>query len=110
MASNMRSMSWPLTPTNGLPSRSSSAPGASPTIITGAPTTPSEIDDRRNELAGNLSLGQELRSIATVNQIAAELDVHSCTVSNHYAKIRTKLGVHSVAELLRAKLEQTFRP
>lgn len=46
-----------------------------PTAYSGrAPTTPSEIDDRRNELAGNLSLGQELRSIATVNQIAAELD------------------------------------
>jgi hypothetical protein len=41
MASNMRSMSWPLTPTNGLPRRSSSAPGASPTIMTGEPTTPS---------------------------------------------------------------------
>src|SRR4051794_15207575 len=27
----MRSSSWPLTPTNGLPARSSSAPGASPT-------------------------------------------------------------------------------
>ena len=37
----MRSMSWPLTPTKGLPSRSSSAPGASPTIMTGAPGTPS---------------------------------------------------------------------
>ena len=37
----MRSISWPLTPTNGLPSRSSSAPGASPTIMTGAPGAPS---------------------------------------------------------------------
>lgn len=38
---------------------------------------------------------------ASVADIAAELDVHSCTVSNHFAKIRTKLGVHSVAELVR---------
>jgi len=36
-----------------------------------------------------------------VADIAAELDVHSCTVSNHLAKIRQKLGVGSVAEIVR---------
>jgi DNA-binding NarL/FixJ family response regulator len=36
-----------------------------------------------------------------VCDIAAELDVHSCTVSNHLAKVRQKLGVGSVAELVR---------
>lgn len=36
-----------------------------------------------------------------VADIAAELDVHSCTVSNHLAKIRLKLGVASVAEMVR---------
>jgi two-component system, NarL family, invasion response regulator UvrY len=35
-----------------------------------------------------------------VAAIAAELDVHSCTISNHLAKIRQKLGVGSVAELV----------
>jgi DNA-binding NarL/FixJ family response regulator len=36
-----------------------------------------------------------------VADIAAELDVHSCTVSNHLAKIREKLAVSSVAEMVR---------
>lgn len=45
---------------------------------------------------------------ASVAEIAAELDVHSCTVSNHYAKIRTKLGVHSVAELVRYAYAEGF--
>ena len=39
----------------------------------GGPLTPDEQADRRNELAGNLSLGQELRAIDTVNRIAFEL-------------------------------------
>jgi DNA-binding NarL/FixJ family response regulator len=39
-----------------------------------------------------------------VADIAAELDVHSCTVSNHLAKIRQKLGVGSVAEIVRHAL------
>jgi NTE family protein len=37
------------------------------------PQTPTEQADRRNELAGNLSLGQELRAIDVVNKIATEL-------------------------------------
>lgn len=37
------------------------------------PDTPDEQADRRNELAGNLSLGQELRSIDRVNRIAEQL-------------------------------------
>ncbi|MBS0348863.1 MAG: patatin-like phospholipase family protein [Proteobacteria bacterium] len=37
------------------------------------PVTPSEQIDRRNELSGNLSLGQELRSIDVVNKIATQL-------------------------------------
>lgn len=36
-----------------------------------------------------------------VAEIAAELDVHSCTVSNHLAKVRRKLGVTTVAEVVR---------
>lgn len=36
-----------------------------------------------------------------VAEIAAELDIHSCTVSNHLAKIRTKLGVKTVADMIR---------
>ncbi len=37
------------------------------------PDTPDEQADRRNELAGNLSLGQELRAIDVVNKITFEL-------------------------------------
>src|SRR5579872_4870095 len=37
----MRSKSWPLRPTKGRPCRSSSAPGASPMTMSGAPATPS---------------------------------------------------------------------
>lgn len=35
-----------------------------------------------------------------VSDIAAELDVHACTVSNHLAKVRQKLGVRTHAELV----------
>lgn len=38
-----------------------------------APATPRQVDDRRNELAGNLSLGQELRSIDRFNAVASDL-------------------------------------
>lgn len=37
----------------------------------------------------------------TVAEVAAELDVHSSTVSNHLAKVRAKLGVSTVAEMVR---------
>ncbi|NWF81882.1 MAG: patatin-like phospholipase family protein [Chloroflexi bacterium] len=36
------------------------------------PTTVADIEDRRNELAGNLSLNQELRSIRTFNELIAK--------------------------------------
>lgn len=36
-----------------------------------------------------------------VADIAAELDVHSCTVSNHLAKVRAKLGARTVADIVR---------
>ncbi len=36
-----------------------------------------------------------------VADIAAELDVHSCTVSNHLAKIRKKLGVTTATDIVR---------
>lgn len=37
----------------------------------------------------------------SVADIAAELDVHSCTVSNHLSKVRSKLGVSNVAGIVR---------
>lgn len=41
----------------------------------------------------------------TVAEVAAELDVHSSTVSNHLAKVRTKLGVGTVAEMVRYAMQ-----
>jgi hypothetical protein len=41
IAASMRSRSWPARPTKGRPMRSSSAPGASPMIMTGAAGLPS---------------------------------------------------------------------
>ena len=40
-----------------------------------------------------------------VADIAAELDVHSCTVSNHLARIRSKLGVGSVADIVKYAID-----
>lgn len=37
----------------------------------------------------------------TVAEAATELDVHSCTVSNHLAKVREKLGVKTTSDLMR---------
>lgn len=36
----------------------------------------------------------------TVSEIAAELDLHSSTVSNHFARLKKKLGLSTVAELV----------
>jgi DNA-binding NarL/FixJ family response regulator len=38
---------------------------------------------------------------APVVDIAAELDLNACTVSNHLANVRKKLGVNTVADLVR---------
>lgn len=37
------------------------------------PTTPREVEDRKNELMGNLSLGHELRNIETINKLYSTL-------------------------------------
>jgi two-component system invasion response regulator UvrY len=47
---------------------------------------------------------------STVAEIASELDVHSCTVSNHLAKIRKKLGVSTVAELVTYAIAEGLLP
>ncbi len=40
----------------------------------------------------------------SVTEIAAELDLHASTVSNHLATVRRKLGVESVADMVRYAL------
>jgi DNA-binding NarL/FixJ family response regulator len=41
----------------------------------------------------------------TVGEIAAELDLSSSTISNHLASIREKLGVRTVADIVRYAME-----
>lgn len=43
------------------------------------PTTLEEIRDRRNELAGNLSMFQEIRMITRINELLAEGSLHNPT-------------------------------
>jgi len=43
-----------------------------------------------------------------VVDIAAELDVHSCTVSNHLTKVRKKLGARTVADVVRYAFSAGF--
>ena len=50
------------------------------------PTTLEEIRDRRNELAGNLSMFQEIRMITRVNELLAEGSLHNPT----YKPIRVR--------------------
>jgi NTE family protein len=51
------------------------------------PRTMQEIVDRRNELAGNLSLGQELHFVDKINQL---LESHS-GLGTHYKKIQIRV-------------------
>lgn len=60
------------------------------------PDAPEEIEDRRNELAGNLSLNQEVGFIETVNKWLALLELE-------------KEEVISQSQLL-AKLKQQYKP
>jgi DNA-binding NarL/FixJ family response regulator len=43
---------------------------------------------------------------APVVDIAAELDLNACTVSNHLANVRKKLGVTTVADLVRCAIAE----
>jgi two-component system, NarL family, invasion response regulator UvrY len=71
-------------------------PAPAPPNAAGAPAAPHGALTRR-ELQVFLLVVQG----QAVADIAAELDVHSSTVSNHLARIREKLGVRTVAELVR---------
>lgn len=66
-----------------------------------APESPHLLLTRREHQVFHL-----LVSGRTVAEIGAEIDVHSCTVSNHLARIRTKLGLQTTAELVRYALAE----
>jgi two-component system, NarL family, invasion response regulator UvrY len=70
------------------------APAAAPEAARGAP--PHAALTRRE-----LQVFMLIAEGGAVSGIAAELDVHACTVSNHLARIREKLGVSTVADLVR---------
>ncbi|MCB9666122.1 MAG: response regulator transcription factor [Alphaproteobacteria bacterium] len=61
---------------------------------TEAPRPHTQLTAREHEVFLLILMGRQ------VADIAAELDVHSCTVSNHLARIRSKLGVSTTAEMV----------
>lgn len=67
--------------------------GAAPAAAEAPPHT--KLTRREHQIFMRLVQG------APVVDIAAELDVNACTVSNHLANVRRKLGVHTVADLVR---------
>ncbi|MCA9648162.1 MAG: response regulator transcription factor [Polyangiaceae bacterium] len=66
------------------------------------PTPPGNRREARQKLSRRehqvLTLVVSGRSVA---EIAAELDVQSCTVSNHLAKVRDKLGLQTAADMVK---------
>lgn len=82
---------WPFL--RGHPSRHSKAQRililrANPHVIPVAPRSAAEVDDRRNELEGNLSLEQEIRGIHAVNKcLALAGDQGSPALTKRYQRV-----------------------
>lgn len=72
--------------------RGEAAAVVAPVEVSGAPH--SALSEREHQVFMLLVSGR------TVSEIAAELDLHSSTVSNHLARIKKKLGASTVAELV----------
>lgn len=70
------------------------APGGLPAPAPGARPPHLELSSREHQVFTLILHGR------AVGDIAAELDVRSSTVSTHLAKIREKLGVRTVGEIL----------
>lgn len=73
-----------------------------PTTRREEPTTLEEIRDRRNELAGNLSMFQEIRMIERINELLAEGSLQ--TTSFQHIQIRTiplQLDLHYLTKINR---------
>lgn len=66
-----------------------------PQIRSTEPRAIRDIDDRRNELSGNLSLGQELFFIETINKLRAEHE----TLARKYRHIQIRLVELGVPDL-----------
>lgn len=77
------------------PSRAPDAPAVVATTDADAPPAHTRLTRREHQVFNLIIMGRQ------VADIAAELDVHSCTVSNHLAKIRRKLGVKTIADIMR---------
>jgi DNA-binding NarL/FixJ family response regulator len=73
--------------------RDDPTPGAAPASAAAPPHA--SLTRREHQIFMRLVQG------APVVDIAAELDLNACTVSNHLANVRKKLGVTTVAELVR---------
>src|SRR6056297_307591 len=89
--SRIRSRSWPARPTNGRPLRSSSSPGASPTIIRSASSGPSpktRVSDR-SESAGGVCAAWRSSSAKVMPRLyhapAARLSAQRGPLAAHFA-------------------------
>jgi hypothetical protein len=62
------------------------------------PKKPADIDDRRNELSGDLSLNQELRAIESMNQWLGKLNLASRGKYKHITILRMQLEEDAVKQ------------
>jgi NTE family protein len=71
------------------------------------PTTPYEIEDRRNELAGNLSLNQEIRAIRTFNNTVRQ-NLGTAAGNRPAAKQATTLGgqTYKIVDVHRIRMDR----
>lgn len=74
--------------------RSMTSDDAAEHEASGAVPPHEQLTAREHEVFVLVLLGRQ------VTDIAAELDVHASTVSNHLAKVRQKLGVRTTAEIV----------
>jgi len=77
------------------------ASGATDAAPAGSTPGPSEAPPHTKLTRREHQIFMRLVQGAPVVDIAAELDVNACTVSNHLANVRRKLGVNTVADLVR---------
>jgi len=70
------------------------APGSAPSQPVAPPSPHAALSAREHQIFLALVEGR------TVSEVAAELDLHTSTVSNHLANAKKKIGVATIAELV----------
>ena len=74
--------------------------GATPAMPTSGAAAPDARPAHSRLSAREYQVFTLLFQGSTVSEIAAELDLRASTVSNHVARIKEKLNVHSIAEIV----------